>query len=84
MPEKDCGFWFPLKLYGWGWGLPVRWQGWCVLALYIILLFAGIEYSRVDANSAFLPLYVGALTLVLLVIVVWKGERPPRWRLGGE
>ena len=27
-------YWFAVKLDGWGWGLPVRWQGWVVLALY--------------------------------------------------
>jgi hypothetical protein len=25
-------YWFPAKRYGWGWGLPVTWQGWAVLA----------------------------------------------------
>jgi hypothetical protein len=23
----DDDFWFPAKRYGWGWGLPVKWQG---------------------------------------------------------
>jgi hypothetical protein len=28
--------WFPAKRYGWGWGPPTTWQGWLLLALYII------------------------------------------------
>ena len=39
-------FWFPVKRYGWGWGLPVRWQGWVVLAAYLALVSAGIHYLK--------------------------------------
>jgi hypothetical protein len=43
-------FWFPKKRYGWGWGLPVRWQGWLVFALYAALLYAGFYYFRPQRN----------------------------------
>ena len=23
-------YWFPAKRFGWGWGLPLSWQGWVV------------------------------------------------------
>jgi len=35
-------YWFPAKRYGWGWGLPARWQGWLVIALYVVLVGAGV------------------------------------------
>jgi hypothetical protein len=31
MPQ-DPEYWFPAKRYGWGWGIPVTWQGWVVFA----------------------------------------------------
>jgi hypothetical protein len=76
-------FWFPVKRYGWGWGLPVRWQGWVVFALYAALLYGGIYYffqPRRDAVGLFA--YVLVLTAVLVTIVAVKGERPVGWRWG--
>lgn len=37
-------FWFSVKRYGWGWGLPVRWQGWVVLVSYVALVTAASYY----------------------------------------
>jgi drug/metabolite transporter (DMT)-like permease len=76
-------FWFPAKRYGWGWGLPVRWQGWLVFAVYAALLYGGIYYFKGQRNVAGLMLFVLALTAALVVIMVIKGERPLRWRWGG-
>lgn len=35
-------YWFPAKRYGWGWGFPVTWQGWAVLAAFVALFGAGL------------------------------------------
>jgi len=36
-------YWFPAKApeCGWGWGLPLAWQGWIVVACYAGLLIGG-------------------------------------------
>ena len=39
-PEKR--YWFPAKRYGWGWSFPTTWQGWLVMALYLILILGAI------------------------------------------
>ena len=75
-------FWFPAKRYGWGWGLPVRWQGWVVLIGYLGLVFAGVYYFKARQASLSFLLYVVVLTVVLIAIMVLKGERPLRWRWG--
>jgi len=33
MPQEQ-NYWFPAKRYGWGWGIPVTWQGWAVMAIF--------------------------------------------------
>jgi len=38
MDSRQREFWFPAKRYGWGWGLPVAWQGWAVLIAYAAVL----------------------------------------------
>lgn len=75
-------FWFAVKRYGYGWGLPVRWQGWAVLIVYFVLLYAGIYRlgGRRDGSSLFA--YFVVLSAALVAIVVVKGERPLRWRWG--
>lgn len=39
-------FWFRAKRYGWGWGLPVRWQAWVVLIAYGALPETGLVIVR--------------------------------------
>lgn len=81
MGDKSA-FWFPVKRYGWGWGLPVRWQGWVVFALYAALLCMGIHYFKAQRDVNGLLVYAALLTAVLIAVVVAKGERPVGWRWG--
>lgn len=39
-------YWFPAKRYGWGWGLPVRWQGWVCLAAYMAGVALTLHFFR--------------------------------------
>ena len=39
--HSDHNYWFPAKRYGWGWGLPISWQGWIVLIAYFTLIDRG-------------------------------------------
>ena len=39
--QTERKYWFPAKRYGWGWGMPSTWQGWLVLAAFVVLVFAG-------------------------------------------
>jgi hypothetical protein len=77
-------FWFPVKRYGWGWGLPVRWQGWAVFVSYLVLMYAGIDYFRPQRNMVGLLVYLAILTAVLIAVIVVKGERPAGWRWGKQ
>jgi hypothetical protein len=74
-------YWFPAKRYGWGWGRPVKWQGWSVLAAFTALLADG---AVVIAPSRGLPPYLGyaVLLAVALVGICWLKGEPPRWRWG--
>ena len=79
---SDPSFWFPAKRYGWGWGLPVAWQGWVVLGLYLALVFVGISYFEARHSVTGLPIFLACLTVMLIVVVALKGERPLGWRWG--
>ena len=68
--------WFPAKKYGYGWGLPNTWQGWCVLILYFVLCLVGVKWLT---NPLYLlPFFMIYIVLIsgLLVYVCWKkGEQ---------
>lgn len=74
-------YWFPVKRYGWGWGLPSCWQGWVVLALYLIAMLTGALFFPPHQRLVEYLLYGHAVTL-LLVLVCWLKGEPPRWRWG--
>lgn len=78
-------FWFPAKRYGWGWGLPVAWQGRATLALYVGALLACGALLRPARHPMTFYVCAGSATVVLILILVcrWKGEKPG-WHWGGH
>ena len=74
-------YWFRARRQGWGWGLPATWQGWVVLAVFLVLLGAGA--LLLPTNAFFFFGYVGLVSGGLVAICWLKGE-PPRWRWGNE
>lgn len=72
--KKDV--WFPAKKNGWGWGKPVVWQGWVVMVSYLltITLFSYVYDPKTELFNW--SVAVGACTLVLIAMYIWKGEAP--------
>lgn len=68
-------WWFPLRRYLPGWGLPICWQGWTVLVGYLVLLIGPCPFLLGWPKGHLV--YVGyavVLTLVLGVVMAKKGE----------
>jgi hypothetical protein len=83
MNDERKDFWFPAKRFGWGWGMPVRWQGWVVMAGYFGLVLLGIPYVKATRSTAAFLIYAAIVTAVLVVVIYLKGESP-RWRWNGK
>ena len=79
--SEENKYWFPAKRYGWGWGIPISWQGWVVLAIFISLMVIGAWLLLPMRNVRLYVAYVLILTTLLVAICWLKGE-PPRWRWG--
>lgn len=79
-PEQKS-YWFEAKSFGIGWTLPVTWQGWVVVVVFLALLIGGL--LRIDEQRLRIA-YVIALVVALVVVVAWKGEKPFKWRWGRE
>ncbi len=72
-------YWFPARRYGWGWGLPARWQGWVVLVAFFALLSA---ISATFPPATQMGNYLVAMSglCAALIAVCWRKGEPPRWR----
>lgn len=83
MASTEKKYWFPAKRSGWGWGLPTAWQGWLVCVIYFALVLAGAGAVLPRHGAPCFFAYTGALTLLLVVICMVKGERLP-WLRGNK
>jgi hypothetical protein len=81
MDEPKPDFWFPVKRLGWGWGAPVRWQGWALLIAYVVMAAIGVMLLQ-SSGTLFRLLYLVVITILFVVVVATKGERPLKWRDG--
>jgi len=80
---REYNYWFRAKRYGWGWGLPLTWQGWTSLVAYAVLLGLGVWLVPVDRHPIAHVGYILAITFALIAVCYVKGE-PPKWRWGGN
>jgi hypothetical protein len=74
--------WFAPKRFGYGAGLPIRWQGWAVTLGYIALIALSgfiIRYSWIGYASA-----VTMLTAAFIAIAARTTKGGWRWRWGQE
>jgi len=88
LKDNPKGHWFKRKLYGWGW-TPAKWQGWCVILLYILLILSLVLVrekdvpGNPDSGSNFLTFALPIIVLtILLIIVAYKKGEKPCWQWG--
>ena len=74
-------YWFRARRYGWGWGLPLTWQGWCVIGGYLAVVLVPLFFGTAGAIATLVAAAVA--TPILLWICYRKGE-PPKWRWGAK
>jgi hypothetical protein len=76
----DDKAWFAPKRYGYGSGLPIAWQGWAALFLYIATLAAAgvlIRYSWIAYAGI-----VAVATAAFVLVCAQKTRGGWRWRWG--
>lgn len=78
--RNDDDAWFLPKRYGYGAGLPIRWQGWAVLGVYLVVVISA-AFLVERAPVAFAAILVVA-TAALLPICAAKTRGGWRWRWG--
>ena len=86
---EEKNYWFRAKRYGWGWGLPQRWQGWLVFGIFALIWLTALAWllpSDIDDEPAARDGIIFAVVLIAdvaaLVYFSFKYGEPPKWRWG--
>ena len=73
--------WFRAKAYGYGAGLPLRWQGWMTLALFLAVI--GIGNAALLPRHRLMYLLVVALDVAVFAwVAAHRTQGGWRWRRG--
>lgn len=78
MTERSSRPWFAAKTYGYGAGLPIAWQGWLALAVFVI----GAAGAPFVLGGVWLALAYVALTAALIAVAARRTRGGWRWRWG--
>ena len=73
--------WFAPKRYGLGAGLPISWQGWATLIIYLAIVF-GAGLLLAERSPWAFGSIVFTATAILLVVAARTTRGGWRWRWG--
>lgn len=83
--DSPDNLWFKRKLFGWGW-VPVRWQGWFTLAVYLVVMTPFLIKIDTDSNTRdegiIMPATIFIATTAALIYVCYKKGEKPKWQWG--
>jgi hypothetical protein len=77
---SDRPEWFAPKRFGIGAGLPIAWQGWAVLAAYILLLYLAAHWLNPPSLAFWSAVALLTGLFVWIAFLITKGGW--RWRQG--
>lgn len=81
MAEKEDA-WFAQKTFGYGSGLPIRWQGWAMIAVHIAIILAGLPMAK--THPAGFAIYAALMVAIAMPIYAAKTEGGWKWRWGAK
>ncbi len=80
--------WFAPKRYGFGAGLPIAWQGWAVLAVYVIVCCGApvgfLQILPAEAATAAIVAVVVLATLAVIIVSALTTKGGWKWRWGKD
>jgi len=80
--SNDRPEWFSAKRYGFGAGLPIAWQGWLLLVLYLAIVL-GAACLFAERPVILLSIIIPA-SVIFIVIAARTTRGGMRWRWGGD
>ena len=78
----DKGDWFRAKRFGYGAGLPFKWQGWVLLLSHMTVII-GAAFLLADRPLIFIPLTL-VLAFAPMPVYAARTEGGWKWRNGDQ
>ena len=72
--------WFGPRRFGYGSGVPIRWQGWAALAAYLLVIYLAVQFLAAIFKLALIVV----ATLILMRVCSQRTVGGWRWRWGGK
>ena len=79
-------YWFGRKRYGYGWGMPISWQGWLALVLYLATVLLSSVLLLHDAPDDTFTIdvvyFIGLVSMLttLFILIARKHAPKPKWQ----
>lgn len=80
--SKDKGPWFRAKRFGFGAGLPFKWQGWALLATHMAVII-GLAIMLADRPFIMVPLIL-LIAFAPMPIYAARTQGGWKWRNGDD
>ena len=77
---RDTKAWFAPKTYGFGAGVPISWQGWAALALFVF----GVVLVHATLHGRLRIACTALLIVAIVGVAAAKTEGGWRWRWGRD
>jgi hypothetical protein len=77
---SDKAPWFVAKSYGYGAGLPIAWQGWMLMMLYVGAVAGMGLLSKMPHTSARIAAFVLLLIITAAFIAVCRQRTQGGWK----
>ncbi|MDN3646705.1 hypothetical protein QWY75_10885 [Pontixanthobacter aestiaquae] len=74
------GYWFAPKKFGYGSGLPIAWQGWVLLAGYIVLMFGAALLLESGGLGVTAILVAAMIIMTILFVFIAKRRTKGGWK----
>lgn len=78
------GPWFRQKKYGYGAGLPFKWQGWAALFLYLMALVFPVLLSIGESAILKIAALVSVLVLTVIFFAIVRSRTEGGWKWRGD
>lgn len=74
--------WFAPKRYGYGAGLPISWEGWTALLVFLaaVMAVSGVSLALLPTGWAIVATAGGTFVLALLFVVITRAKTEGGWR----
>ena len=80
----EKGPWFRAKKYGYGAGLPFKWQGWATIGLYLMALVPSVFLPNGESAISQIASLISVVVVTVIFLVIVRSRTEGGWKWRGD